>query len=78
MHVHINAYVVHNVGVKSFKHSTYLNQHWYFGSILGWRRDQSEVRGDELILSWKVELIIVLQLAPLLDHLGLNLTNVVF
>ena len=58
-------------------YTAYLNQHWYFRGILGWRRDQSEVRGDELILSWKVEFIIMLQLAPLLDHLGLNLTNVV-
>ena len=55
----------------------YLNQHWYFRGILGWRRDQSEVCGDELIPSWKVELVIVLHLAPFLDQLGLNLTDVV-
>lgn len=55
----------------------YLNQYWYFGSLLGWRRDKGEVRGDELIPSWEVELIIVLHSTPLLDHVGINLTDVV-
>ena len=55
----------------------YLNQYWYFWGLLGWRRDQGEVCGDELIPSWEVELIIMLHLTPLLDHIGINLLDVV-
>lgn len=62
---------------KTITRYTYLNQHWYFRSILGWRRDQGEVRGDEFIPSWKEKLVVMLHLVPFLDKLGLNLTEVV-
>ena len=62
---------------KMLLYSTYLNQHRYFRSILGWRRDQGEVCGDKFIPSWKEKLVVMLHLAPLLNKLGLNLTEVV-
>ena len=55
----------------------YLNQHWDFWCILGWRRYEAEISWNEFIGCWQVEATIRFSLAPPLNQFWVNLPNVI-